>query len=101
RRVSAARDVWACASAADHGYQADEYQYAEDEAAPAVHSYQRARKPGRRTALVAVMAVFGLVVVGSAGAFGYRAMFGGSVLPTLPPIIKASSGPNKIALDPQ
>ena len=84
-----------------HGYQADEHHYAEDEAAPADHDYQETRNPGRRTALVAVMAIFGLVVVGSAGAFGYRAMFGGSVLPTLPPIIKASNGPNKIALDPQ
>lgn len=85
----------------DHGYQADEQHYAEDEAAPADHDYQETRSSGRRTALVAVMAVFGLVVVGSAGAFGYRAMFGGSVLPTLPPIIKATNGPNKIALDPQ
>ena len=42
------------------------------------------------------MAVLGLAVVGTAGAFAYRAMFGGSVLPTLPPIIKASNGPNKI-----
>ena len=84
-----------------HGYRADEHHYAEDEAAPADHDYQETRNPGRRTALVAVMAIFGLVVVGSAGAFGYRAMFGGSVLPTLPPIIKASNGPNKIALDPQ
>ncbi len=32
----------------------------------------------------------------SAGAFAYRSMFGGSMLPTLPPIIKASDGPNKI-----
>jgi hypothetical protein len=100
--LPSARDLSAYPSAPDgHDYQADEYQYAEDEAAPADHGYQQTRHPGRRTALVAVMAVFGLVVVGSAGAFGYRAMFGGSVLPTLPPIIKASNGPNKIALDPQ
>ena len=85
----------------DHGYQADEHLYAEDEATPDDHDHRETRSSGRRTALVAVMAVFGLVVVGSAGAFGYRAMFGGSVLPTLPPIIKASNGPNKIALDPQ
>jgi hypothetical protein len=85
----------------DRGYEADDQYYAEDEAAPADHDYAETRSPARRTALVAVMAVFGLVVVGSAGAFGYRAMFGGSVLPTLPPIIKASNGPNKIALDPQ
>ena len=50
----------------------------------------------RRGGLVVVMAVLGLAVVGTAGAFGYRAMFGSSVLPTLPPIIKASNGPNKI-----
>ena len=42
------------------------------------------------------MAVLALTVIGTAGAFGYRAMFGGSVLPTLPPIIKAGNGPNKI-----
>ena len=86
----------------DHAYEADEQHYAEDEAA-ADHDYQDASRSGsgRRTALVAVMAVFGLVIVGTAGAFGYRAMFGGSVLPTLPPIIKANNGPNKIALDPQ
>ncbi len=51
----------------------------------------------RRSGLVVVMAIFGLAVIGTAGAFGYRAMFGGSVLPTLPPIIKASNGPNKVA----
>jgi cell division septation protein DedD len=42
------------------------------------------------------MAVLGLAVLGTAGAFGYRAMFGGSVLPTLPPIIKPANGPNRI-----
>ncbi len=85
----------------DQRYHDDEQHYADDEAGAGDHVYREARSSAPRTILVAVMAVFGLVVVGSAGAFGYRAMFGGSVLPTLPPIIKASSGPNKIALDPQ
>jgi len=84
----------------DQRYQGDEQHYADEDAA-ADHAYHEPRRSASRTALVAVMAVFALVVVGSAGAFGYRAMFGGSVLPTLPPIIKASNGPNKIALDPQ
>jgi hypothetical protein len=98
-QLPSASDLSAYSSAPDvHGHQ-DEGDYADDEGAD--HEYQETRSRGRRTALVAVMAVFGLVVVGSAGAFGYRAMFGGSVLPTLPPIIKASNGPNKIALDPQ
>ncbi len=52
--------------------------------------------PRRRGAVVVIMAVLGLAVIGTAGAFAYRAMFGGSVLPTLPPIIKASNGPNRI-----
>jgi hypothetical protein len=43
-----------------------------------------------------VIAVLGLAVLGTAGAFAYRAMFGGSMLPSLPPIIKAGNGPNKI-----
>ena len=70
-QLPSARDLSAYASAPDvHGYQADEHHYAEDEAAPADHDYQETRNPGRRTTLVAVMAIFGLVVVGSAGAFG-------------------------------
>jgi hypothetical protein len=51
-------------------------------------------RAGRRSSVVLVMAVFGLAVVGTAGAFGYRATFGGSILPTLPPIVKASNEPS-------
>jgi hypothetical protein len=43
-----------------------------------------------------VAAVIGLAVLGTAGAFAYRSMFGGSMLPSLPPIIKADTGPTKI-----
>jgi SPOR domain len=46
---------------------------------------QRARRHG----LALVMAIFGLALVGSACAVGYRNMFVGSVSPTLPPAIKA------------
>ena len=39
----------------------------------------------------------GLVLIGAAGAFAYRSMFGGAILaPSLPPIIKANDAPNKI-----
>ena len=41
-----------------------------------------------------MMAVLALAVL--AGAFAYRGMFGGSVFPALPPIIKAGTGPNNI-----
>jgi SPOR domain len=50
----------------------------------------------KRGGFVVIAAVLGLAVLGTAGAFAYRAMFGGSMLPSLPPIIRADDGPNKI-----
>jgi len=50
----------------------------------------------RRRGFVFVAAIFGLAVLGTAGAFAYRAMFGGPMLPTLPSIIKAEGLANKI-----
>ena len=47
-----------------------------------------------RGRLLVVMAVLALAVL--AGTVAYRAMFGGSVFPALPPIIKAGTGPNNI-----
>ncbi len=47
----------------------------------------------RRSSLVLLLAVLGLAILGVAGAYGYRAIFGGPVPPTLAPIGKA----NKIA----
>jgi len=83
-----------------------EYNYVPDE------YYDEAPPPRPRTGMVIVMAVLGLAVVGIAGAFAYRTMFGGAYglgfpsalqamfggysLPSLPPIIKANNGPNKI-----
>ena len=58
--------------------------------------YDEPPRPRQRGGLVVIMAVLGLVVVGTAGAFAYRAMFGSAAFPNLPPIIKASLGPNKI-----
>ena len=76
---------------------AGEIQAAEvGEAYGADDYYEDAPRPRRRGGLVLVMAVLGLAILGTAGAFAYRAMFGGSVLPSLPPIIKANNGPNKI-----
>jgi len=58
--------------------------------------YDEAPNARRRGGFVVVAAVLALAVLGTAGAFAYRAMFGGSMLTTLPPIIKADNGPNKI-----
>ena len=47
---------------------------------PAPHDdefYDDAPRGGRRRGLLTVVAVLGLAVVGTAGAFGYRSLFGG------------------------
>ena len=51
----------------------------------------------RRGSLTLVMAIIGLALVGTAGAFGYRNIFGGSVLPNPSPNINVSNVPNTIA----
>jgi hypothetical protein len=75
----------------DDRYAVDDESYDEEYATSAYPSNRR-----RRSGLVVVVAVLALAVLGTAGAFSYRAMFGSSVLPALPPIIKPANGPNKI-----
>jgi hypothetical protein len=78
----------------DYDYPAEQ---GADDQAYALEDYEEEAPAGRRrSGLVVVAAVLGLAVLGTAGAFGYRAMFGSSMLPSLPPIIKADNGPNKI-----
>jgi SPOR domain len=72
----------------DEEHAAEDYAYDEE--------YGSDQIPRRRSGFVLVAAVVALAVIGTAGAFAYRAVFGGPVLPALPPIIKAEGGPNKI-----
>ena len=46
--------------------------------------------------IMAIAAVFALAVIGTAGAFGYRALFGSSGPSQPPPVIKADTAPSKI-----
>jgi hypothetical protein len=75
----------------DEAYDADDQPYAADE------EYQTEVPRVRRRSLTLVMAITGLALVGTAGAFGYREIFRGSVIATPPPIITASNEPNKLA----
>src|SRR5664279_3791441 len=52
--------------------------------------------PRRRLGVMAIAAVFALAVIGTAGAFGYRALFGSSSASLPPPVIKADTAPSKI-----
>jgi hypothetical protein len=47
-------------------------------------------------AIMAIAGVIGLAVIGTAGAFGYRALFASSKSGTPPPVIKADTAPSKI-----
>ena len=58
--------------------------------------YEEGPAPKRRMGVMAIAAVFALAVIGTAGAFGYRAMFGSSGPSQPPPVIKADIAPSKI-----
>ena len=55
---------------------------------------------GRRKGMLTVIAVLGLAVIGTAGAFGYRTLFAAPKAPLAPPVIRASSEPSKVAPPP-
>jgi hypothetical protein len=58
--------------------------------------YEEDPNPRRRGRFIFVAAVFGLALLGTAGAFACRALFADSIVPSLLSIIKAEGGPNKI-----
>ena len=60
------------------------------------HDFYDDVPPRRRMGILAIAAVFALAVVGTAGAFGYRALFGSSSPSGPPPVIKADTSPSKI-----
>jgi hypothetical protein len=59
-------------------------------------AYAEDPNPRPRGRFIFVAAVFGLALLGTAGAFAYRALFADSIVPSLLSIIKAEGGPNKI-----
>jgi hypothetical protein len=58
--------------------------------------YEDVAPKRKRAGILLVAGIFGLAVVGSAGAFGYRALFGKSGSSAPPPVIKAETTPSKI-----
>lgn len=71
-------------------YQTNTHSGAED------HDFYDDVPPRRRMGILAIAAVFALAVIGTAGAFGYRAIFGSSAASGPPPVIKAETAPTKI-----
>jgi sporulation related protein len=81
----------------DHPPYAAHDRYAADvEHEPAYEEHEQDTRAPSRSGTILILAVLGLAVLGTAGAFGYRAMFGKSVVSGLPPIIKPAEGPIKV-----
>ncbi|MGB8578345.1 MAG: hypothetical protein WCD56_17520, partial [Pseudolabrys sp.] len=75
---------------ADYAYEQDVAHHAEEE------YYDDVPTSRRRLRIMAITGVLALAVIGTAGAFGYRTLFGSSGSSQPPPVIKADTGPNKI-----
>src|SRR5262249_44333581 len=73
-------------------YEGQSHDHSDDHA----KDYDEYPIPGRRGGLIFVAAVFGIALLGTAGAFAFRAPFADSIVPSLLSIIKAEGGPNKI-----
>jgi hypothetical protein len=79
------------------GYEADPYHPSNGALASEEEDfYDDVPLSKRRMGIMAIAAVFALAVIGTAGAFGYRALFGSSASSTPPPVIKADTAPSKI-----
>ena len=64
--------------------------------APSDDYYDDVAPSRRRISVMAIAGVFALAVIGTAGALGYRAVFGPSSAPAVPPVIKAEATPSKV-----
>ena len=84
-------------AAQDGGYEHDRYDQNKPQLGAEEEDFYEDVQPSRRRMGVMVIAgVFALAVIGTAGAFGYRALFGSSGSSAPPPVIKADSAPSKI-----
>lgn len=81
----------------DSGYQDDGYHPDQAHLDGAHGDYYEDAPPSRRRMTIMVIAgVFALAVIGSAAAFGYRALFASYTSSGPPPVIKADTAPSKI-----
>jgi hypothetical protein len=87
------------AEQASQRFPLDQSDYQQDfyDQAPVEEEYYEDAQPSRRRIVVmAIAGVAALAVIGTAGAFGYRALVGSSGSTKSPPVIKADTAPSKI-----
>lgn len=93
--VPAAHDIPGY-SGGEGGYEPEAYYPNIPQSEGEHHDFYDDVPPRRRMGILAIAVVFALAVVGTAGAFGYRALFGSSGSSGPPPVIKADTSPVKI-----
>ncbi len=85
------------AAAQDGGYEDAAYDPNKPQLGPEEGDYyEDVPSARRRMGIMVIAGVFALAVIGTAGAFGYRALFGSSGSAAQPPVIKADATPSKI-----
>jgi hypothetical protein len=81
------------------GFKPDSYHPSNGQIAGAEDDFYEDVPPSkRRMGIMAIAAVSALAVIGTAGAFGYRALFGTSGPGQPPPVLKADTAPSKVVL---
>ena len=80
-----------------HSYQADPYHREYGHVPESGEETYDDAPRGRRGGLKIVLAVAALAVLGTAGAFAFRAVYGNSGPGSPPPVIMANPAPNKVA----
>jgi len=93
-------DQYEEAEQGSHRFPAGQSDYQQDfygDARPVEDEYyEDAQSSRRRIAVMAIAGVAALAVIGTAGAFGYRALVGSSGSTKPPPVIKADTTPSKV-----
>lgn len=95
-RTSNEAPAYAGANGQGEAYAGDDYYQDEQFAAEGEDVYDDTQPPRRRAGILVIAGVFALAVIGTAGAFGYRALFGSSGAHAPPPVIKAETKPIKV-----
>ena len=95
-RTGSETNTYAAPVAPTDDYGGDQYFQGARQGVEDEDIYDDAPPPRRRMGIVAIAGVFALAVVGTAGAIGYRAIFGSSGSHAPPPVIKADTTPSKV-----
>jgi len=95
-RTGSETSAFTAAAAPDEDYGSEPYFQGRPQGVEDEDIYDDVPPPRRRMSIIAIAGVFALAIIGTAAAFGYRAIFGSSGSHMPPPVIKADTTPSKV-----